>query len=182
MPSPLRTPITHSSIALAVSIMTAVPVEAQQPAAQTSVAISVRVQPTLGIHGVVAGVTRLEAGRLTATSIVNVESNLPYRVSVRLASPPDGARVLVRGATGVFEPLAPGASVTTVVSRTPGRRGHDVLCRVETTTLAPVDGAACGLVYELSAEHHDSLLRTTALPTARPLAGALVVADAATGR
>jgi hypothetical protein len=166
MPSPLHTPIAHRSIALAVSIMAPVPAKAQQPSAQTSVAISIRVQPTLAIHGVLAGVARLDGGRLTATSIVNVESNLAYRVAVRLApaAPTRAARVLVRNATGAFEPLAPGASVIAVASRTPGRHAHEVLCRVEAATADPLDAAPCPLVYELSAEHHDSLLSTTAIP------------------
>jgi hypothetical protein len=183
MPSPLRTSVTHTRIALAVTMMLPLPLAAQQPSAQTSVAITVRVQPTLAIRGVVTAAARLESvDRLAATSLVDVESNMPYRVSVRLASTATGGRVLVRNASGAFEALGPGASVTTVVSRAPGRRTHEVLCRLEGTDAEAQDVTACALVYDLSAEHHDSLLRTTATPTARPrLAGALAL-DAAPGR
>jgi len=54
MSSPVRTSVTHSLIALAVTISVTLPVAAQPPAAQTSVAMAIRVRPTLEIHGVVA--------------------------------------------------------------------------------------------------------------------------------
>ena len=155
MPSPLRSPATFRSTMIALATIAA-PLQAQQPSAQTSVAISVRVQPTLAIHGV--------SGRPgERSSVIDVESNMPYRVSVRRAAAqlPSDARVLVRNAAGSFELLPAGASVTAVVSQTPGRRTHEILCRVETAT-GVSDAEPCALVYDLSAEYHDSLLRTTA--------------------
>jgi hypothetical protein len=174
MPSLVRRPAPPTWIAITSSIMTsaiasvATPAtaDAQQHSAQTSVAITVRVQPLLAIRGVAVAAARAsESGqRADAVSVVDVESNLPYRLAVRLApaAAAGGGRVFVRAASGGFEPVGPDASIVVAASRTPGRRTHDVRCRVEAMPAEARDADRCALVYELSAEHHDSLLRTTA--------------------
>jgi hypothetical protein len=143
-----------------VTIGTPVAVGAQQLAAQISVPVAVTVRPTLAIRSVMPRPARVEpAHDLTSSTVVNVEANLPYRLAVRLA-PLGGnghGRVLVRSADGRFEPLVHGASVTTAVSRAGGERGHEVVCRVESSATE-----SCTLVYELTAEHHDTLLRSSA--------------------
>ena len=153
---------------LLVSLIATTPTYAQHVSAQTSLTITVTVAPSIAIRSVAPGAPRHDAGGLTTPAMVQVESNLPYRLAVRLA-PEQGARgagnatrILVRNAAGRFEPLVAGSSVTTVVSRGAGRRSHEVLCRVEAPASEPLDAGRCALVYELAAEHNDALLRTSA--------------------
>jgi hypothetical protein len=137
--------------------------DAQQSAGQVTVPIRIAVRPVLAIRGVVPAPTRTEAAlRRESATIVHVESNLPYRLTVRLATPatPGSTRVLVQRADGAFEQLVGGAALTTAVGRA-GQRSHEVVCRVETDGSDPA-ADRCPLTYELSAEHHDSLIRSIA--------------------
>ena len=161
MPSMLRA-------AIAFSLLVPVSARAQQLSAHTTVPITITVRPSIAIQSVRPALARVDSPtRLTSASVVGIESNLPYRVAVRLAPThgmggrDDGVRVLVQRADGGFEPLQHGASVTTVVSRTHGQRAHEVVCRVEASAPEMLDAGRCTLIFELSAEHHDSLLRTT---------------------
>lgn len=134
-----------------------------QHSADVAVPIRLVIPPTLVIRSVVVGAARTTSSDATvATAIVNVESNLPYRLSVRLAEAPMDARVLLRGADGTFEPLDRGASLVAVARGRPGHQSHEIVCRVE----GPAPNG-CALVYELSAEYHDTLIRASAtLPVA----------------
>jgi hypothetical protein len=148
--------ISQLRAALLLTLTAPAALDAQQRSAHVSVPITITVRPTLAIRSVVPAPT---GDQLTSTAIVNVDSNLPYRLSVRLApTAANVAHVLVRGADGGFEPLLRGASITTVVSPAPGQRGHEVACRVE-----PAVADRCVLIYELSAEHDDVLVRSTAI-------------------
>ena len=132
-----------------------------QTAAELTVPIRIVVPPTLAIRSVVPAPPRVRgesADAITTTAIVNVESNLPYRLSVRLAPGAADARVLVRGSDGAFQSLARGEAIVAISNGTPGHQAHEITCRVAATT---PDG--CALVYELSAEYHDMLIRTTAV-------------------
>ena len=150
----------HLRAALMIALAAPASLDAQQ-SANVSVPITITVRPTLAIRSVLQTSTRIASGaEVTSSTVVNVESNLPYRLTVRLA-PTAGnsvARVLVRSADGAFEPLLPGTSIATAVSRTGGQRGHEVMCRVEYSQADP-----CALIYELSAEHDDMLVRSTAM-------------------
>jgi hypothetical protein len=166
------------------SIAPSATADAQQPSAQASVAITVRVQPVLAIRGVAVAPSRAAEPRerVEAVSVVDVESNLPYRVAVRLAPAARGARVFVRSASGAFEPLGPNGSVVVAASRIPGRHAHEVRCRADAMPADALDAGRCALVYELSAEYHDSLLRTTAAPAAPVTPATLAAAETAAGR
>ena len=157
MPSPKLA--THALLAL-ITLASPMAIGAQQLAAASSVPITLTVRPTLVIRSLAPAPARVTpSGDLTSSTLVSVESNLPYRLAVRLAPSAvhEGSRVLVRSADGRFEPLVHGASVTTAVSRAGGERGHEVVCRVESSATE-----SCALVYELTAEHHDILLRSSA--------------------
>jgi hypothetical protein len=151
MPSTLRSLATFSLPLLALNILPS-SLGGQQLSAHATVQVRVTVQPVVAIRRVVT-TTASHTG-----AIIDVESNLPYRLIVRLApsTMAENARVLVRGVNGIFESLETNGSVTAAVA-TPGQRRHEVFCRVETPAMA-----RCALIYELSAEYHDSLIRSSA--------------------
>ena len=157
MPSTLRS-IAIRTLPLLASAAAFSTLDAQQMSADVTVPIRIVVQPVLAIRSVVPARTRTESGAEIA-SIVNVESNLPYRLTVRLAptATANDARVFVRGVNGTFEPLGRGVSIAAVARGTPGQHAHEISCRVESPA---TDG--CALIYELSAEYHDVLIRSTA--------------------
>lgn len=158
MPSTLRS-IAIRTLPLLASAAAFTTLDAQQPSAEVTVPIRIVVQPVLAIRSVVLARAQTESGEeITSTSIVSVESNLPYRLTVRLAptATANDAPVLVRGVNGTFEPLGRGASIA-AARGTPGQHAHEISCRVESST---TDG--CALIYELSAEYHDMLIRSTA--------------------
>lgn len=165
-------PSTRLALALAMVLFAPMAAHAQQLSAEATVAVTVRVRPSISIRAVTPAPTRgdSETG-MTVPTVVAVESNLPYRVAVRLAPTEalrersNAARVLVRAADGTFEELRAGGAVTAVVSAVPGRREHEVVCRLETSAAEVLDAGRCALVYELSAEYHDTLLRSTATLT-----------------
>jgi hypothetical protein len=141
--------------------------DAQQSSSQVGVPIRIVVQPVLAIRSVVAGPVRIDASNgVQSAAHVHVESNLPYRLTVRRAAPADRGAVLVRHADGTFEQLTSGASVTAVSPA--GQRTHEIVCRVEGDAAEPnVD--RCALIYEVSAEFHDMLIRSAATgPSLRP--------------
>ena len=157
MPSTLRSiairtlPVLASAAALST-------LDAQQTSAEVTVPIRIVVQPVLAIRSVVPARARTESGEIASSSIVNVESNLPYRLTVRLAATAtNAARVFVRSTNGTFEPLDRGASIAAVPRGTPGQHAHEISCRVE-----PPAAEGCALIYELSAEYHETLIRSTA--------------------
>ncbi len=138
---------------------------AQQHAAEISTSVTVRIRPTVTIRDVVPGTARVEAaGKLASTAVVNVLSNLPYRLAVRLAAPISDTRVrvLVRNQSGAFEPLAPGESITTAASRWGAETSHEVACRLEASSPELLDGARCDLVYELSGDYRGTTFTATA--------------------
>ena len=159
MPSTLRS-IAIRTLPLLASAVAFPTLDAQQMSADLSVPIRIVVQPVLAIRSVVPARAWTESGEaITSTSIVSVESNLPYRLTVRLAptATANDARVLVGSINGTFQPLGRGASIAAVLRGTPGQHAHEISCRVESPA---TDG--CALVYELSAEYHDMLIRSTA--------------------
>lgn len=156
MPSTLRS-ITSRTLPILVLVAASRTLGAQQ-SAEVTVPIRVVVPPVLAIRGVAAAAVQQQSSDgISATSIVTVESNLPYRLSVRRTVTATDARVFVRGPSGGFQPLDPGASLVAVARGTPGHQAHEITCRMESSS---PDG--CALVYELSAEYHDMLIRTTA--------------------
>jgi hypothetical protein len=148
----------HSHFAVALVAVSAL--DAQRLPAEVAVPIRIVVQPVLAIHSVVPTRVPTESREaISSATIVNVESNLPYRLTVRLAATAatNDARVFVRSADGTFQPLGRGASIAAVARGTPGQHAHEITCRVESSSS---DG--CALAYELSAEYHDVLIRSTA--------------------
>jgi hypothetical protein len=133
---------------------------AQQLSAHVSTSITIAVRPTLTIRGITPARIQVDsAGHVNSSAIVHVESNLAYRLSVRIAPAANrSARVLVRRADGAFQHLVTGESITTAVSRSRGPQSHEVVCRIATP-----ESDGCPLVYELSAEHADVLIRTMAV-------------------
>jgi hypothetical protein len=164
MPSTLRSIATHALplLASAVAVSTA---GAQQLSADVTVPIRIVVQPVLAIRSVSPMPVRTESrDEMGSAAIVTIETNLPYRLTVRLAptATATDARVFVRSGNGTFQPLDRGSSIAVVDRGTPGQHPHEIACRVESPTS---DG--CALIYELSAEYHDTLIRSTATcPTA----------------
>jgi hypothetical protein len=157
MPSTLRS-IAIRTLPLLASTVVVSTLDAQQMSAEVTVPIRVVVQPMLAIRSVVPARARTESGEeIGSGAIVNVESNLPYRLSVRLAPTATAMRVFVRSANGRFDPLVHGASIVVVARGAPGQHVHEISCRVESPAM---DG--CALIYELSAEYHDVLIRSTA--------------------
>ncbi len=159
MPSTLRS-IAIRTLPLLASTVGVSTLDAQEMSAEVTVPIRVVVQPVLSIRSVVPARARTESGEETrSAAIVNIETNLPYRLTVRLAptATATDARVFVRSANGRFEPLGQGVSIAVVARGTPGHHAHEISCRVESPA---TDG--CALIYELSAEHHDTLMRSTA--------------------
>lgn len=159
MPSTLRS-IAIRTLPLLVSTVGISTLDAQQMSAEVTVPIRIVVQPVLAIRSVVPVRARTESGdEMGLAAIVNVETNLPYRLTVRLAPTATAidARVFVRSGNGKLEPLGHGASIAVVARGMPGQHAHEISCRVESPA---TDG--CALIYELSAEHHDTLMRSTA--------------------
>ena len=158
MPSTLRS-IAIRTLPVLASAAAFPTLDAQQMSAEVTVPIRVVVQPVLAIRSVVPAPERTASGEIASSSIVNVETNLPYRLTVRLAATAtaNDARVFVRSTTGRFELLVRGASIAAVSRGTPGQHAHEISCRVE-----PPAAEGCALIYELSAEYHDTLIRSTA--------------------
>ncbi len=159
MPSTLRS-IAIRTLPLLVSTVGISTLDAQQMSAEVTVPIRIVVQPVLAIRSVVPVRARTESGdEMGLAAIVNVETNLPYRLTVRLAPTATAidARVFVRSGNGKLEPLGHGASIAVVARGMPGQHAHEISCRVESPAM---DG--CALIYELSAEYHDTLIRSTA--------------------
>ena len=155
MPSTLRS-ITIRT--LPILVLVAASTLGAQQSAELTVPIRIVVPPVLAIRGIApAAVQVASRDGVSATSIVTVESNLPYRLSVRRVETASDSHIFVRGSDGAFQQLAGGASLVAVARGMPGQQTHEVTCRVESSS---PDG--CALVYELSAEYHDMLIRTTA--------------------
>jgi hypothetical protein len=156
MPSTLRS-ITIRTLPILVLVAASTTLGAQQ-SAEASLPIRIVVPPVLAIRGIApAAVQQDSRDGISATSIVTIESNLPYRLSVRRTETATDARVFVRGPNGGFQPLDRGASLVAVARGTAGQQAYEITCRMESSS---PDG--CTLVYELSAEYHDMLIRTTA--------------------
>jgi hypothetical protein len=159
MPSTLRSIAIHT-LPLLTSAVAVSTVGAQQLSADVTVPIRIVVQPVLAIRSVAPARVRMESrDEIESAAIVTIESNLPYRLTVRLAptATANDARVFVRSGNGTFQPLDRGSSIAAVGRGIPGQHAHEIACRVESPAS---DG--CALIYELSAEYHDTLIRSSA--------------------
>lgn len=159
MPSPLRSIVCAlPQMVLAVALSTRT--DAQQLSATVSVPISITVRPAASIRSIDPRTPRVDAsGFVVASAMVHVESNLPYRLTVRRATDADpAARIEIRRPDGSYLPLGDGAAVHTIAGAPPGDRVHEITCRVGARD---DDSTGCALVYELTANTGEGLIRTT---------------------